>query len=128
MAIDVFTAKHAKPRRRFHIFAPVFFPFDVELWRFIVAQDFCRHEEGDVQAHAVVQVGRPVYGMLGQRFPAHEDVVAGFAVQFAFLNHQQATFEILRGRQAQRHAISAAAHTRFLLAHPAAQVGVDEAA
>lgn len=39
------------------IVAAVFFPLDVELGLFVVAQDFSSHKGTDVEAHTVVEVG-----------------------------------------------------------------------
>ena len=81
MVINPLAPEHLEPRSRLNIFSPIFVPGDVELGLFVVAQDFGGHERADVHAHAVVQVGVPADGLLGQRFPAHEDVVGLFTVQ-----------------------------------------------
>ena len=93
MVIDALAPEHLEPRGAFDILAPVFVPGDVELGFLVVAQDFGGHEGADIQAHAVVQVGVPADGLLGQGFPAYEEVVGLFAVQDGL----QAGFKVLRG-------------------------------
>ena len=81
MVVDALAVEFVEPRGAFDVFATVFVPGDVEFWLFVVAQDFGGHEGADVQAHAVIEVGVPADGLLGQGFPANEDVVGGFAFQ-----------------------------------------------
>ena len=123
VVINSLAVELVEPGGRLNVSAPVFVPSDVELGLFVDAQHFGGHEGADVQADAVIKVGLPADGLLGQRLPAHEDVVGGFAFQ----NGLQAGFKILRCGQAQRGAVSAAGHTRLLRANPVAQVSMDKA-
>ena len=59
------------------VLAAVLVPLDVELG----AQDAGGHEGADVEAHAVVEVGLPAERLLGERLPAHVDVVGRLALE-----------------------------------------------
>ena len=123
MVIDAVAAEHLEPWRTFHVLATVLVPGDVELGLLVVAQDLGGHEGADVQAHAVVEVGVPADGLLGQGLPAHEDVVGWLA----FEDELQAALQVLGGGQAGLGTVDAIAYAGLLLAYPVAQVGVDEA-
>jgi hypothetical protein len=123
VVVDAVALEHLEPGRAFHVLAAVLVPGDVELGLLVVAQHLGGHEGADVQAHAVVEVGVPADGLLGQRLPAHEDVVGLLAFQDEF----QAALQVLCCGQAGGGAVDAVAHAGFLVAYPVAQVGVDEA-
>lgn len=123
MVIDAVALEHREPRCAFHVLAAVLVPLDVELRALVVAQHAGGHPGADVEAHAVVEVGVPADGLLGERFPAHEDVKGRFAFEDGF----ELFLQRLRGGQPLRGAVEAAGDARLLDANPVAQVGVDEA-
>ncbi len=122
MIVDPLALKEREPGRGGHILAPVLVPFDVELGRFVVAQDFGGHERADVEAHPVVEVGVPADGLQVERFPAYENIVGGFAFEDAF----EPCLEIAGGGKANLGAVHAVLDPLFLSANPVTEVGVDE--
>lgn len=58
-------------------FAAVFAPLHVECF----AEDADLHEGPDVETDAVVEVGLPAEGLIGEGLPAYEDVVGRLAFQ-----------------------------------------------
>ena len=121
MVIDTVAVEYVIPGRRFHVLAAIFFPFDVGLGRLVVAQDFGGQERADVEAYAVVEVGVPADGLLGEWFPAHEYVVGGFA----FLGSVPGGLEVPGGGERLR-TVDTICTSCFLVANPVAEVGVDE--
>src|SRR5450756_947201 len=49
------------------------------------------HEGADVEAHAVVQVGLPAEGLLGERLPAHVDVVRRLTLKLSLIHISEPT-------------------------------------
>ena len=74
------------------VLAAILVPVDVELG----AQDAGLDEGTDVEADTVVEVGVPAKGLLGERLPAHEDVVGRLALE----DQREAALEIACGEQA----------------------------
>ena len=98
MVIDAVALELVEPGRALDVFAAVFVPGDVELGLLVVAQHLGGHEGTDVEAHAVVEVGVPADGLLGELLPADKNVVGGLA----FEDELQAALQVLRCGEACR--------------------------
>lgn len=122
MIVDPLALEHRKPRRAFNVLATILVPGNVELGFLVVAQHIGGHERADVQADAIVEVGVPADGLLGQRLPADEDVVGRFAFEDGF----EPGLEITCSGQARLGTVDAVLHAFFLAADPVAEIGVDQ--
>ena len=74
------------------VLAAILVPVDVELG----AQDAGLDEGTDVEADTVVEVGVPAKRLLGERLPAHEDVVGRLALE----DQREPALQIPCGKQA----------------------------
>ena len=100
------------------VLAAVLVPVDVELG----AQDAGLDERADVEADAVVEVGVPAERLLGERLPAHEDVVGRLALE----DQLEPALQLPRGSQARLGAGDLVAAAALLPLDPVAEVGVGE--
>ena len=122
MIVNPLALEHRKPRRAFNVLATILVPGNVQLGFLVVAQHLGGHERTDVEAHAVVEVGVPADGLLGQGLPADENVVGRFAFEDGF----EPGLEIACGGQACLGAVDAVLDAFFLAANPVAEIGVDQ--
>ena len=100
------------------VLAAVLVPLDVELG----AQDAGLDERTDVETDTVVEVRVPAEGLLGERLPAHEDVVGRLALE----DQRETALEIARGKQARLCPGETLPVGRLLPLDPVAEVGVGE--
>ena len=75
------------------VLAAILVPVDVELG----AQHAGLDEGTDVEADTVVEIGIPAERLLGERLPAHEDVVGRLALE----DQRELALEIACGKQAR---------------------------
>lgn len=126
MVVNPVAIEQVIPGGGFHVFAPIFVPFDIGF----VAQDarafftHVRHgEEGaNVQAHAVIDVRVPADGLSIQRFPADKDVMGSFTRK----DQLQLFLEGFGSGKAFARTVNAVLHILLLAAYPVAHIGVGE--